>query len=208
MSEDIVFKGSRTGLQLVFDETVEFSSIVAQLKLKLEAAMHFFGRGTTVHIAADKITKAQESELSDLLHSYGLTLKAVDFSAQRVAAAKADAQKALAEETMVVNRTVRGGQEIICKGSIVIYGNVNPGAKVVAGGNIEIKGICRGIVHAGAFGNVKALVTAERMMAMQIRIADLIARAPDHLEKTECAEYACIKDGNIVIESVNKQEVC
>ena len=39
MSEDVVFKGSRSGLQLIFDQTVDFTSILKQLKAKLESAI-------------------------------------------------------------------------------------------------------------------------------------------------------------------------
>lgn len=208
MSEDVVFKGSRAGLQLVFSETVEFSSVIAQLKDKLESAINFFGKGTTVSIAAQKITEEQEAALRTLFHRYGLTLNAVDFSTEKSESVKKKTMdNSLMEETKIVNKTVRGGQEIICKGSVVIFGNVNPGAKVIAGGNIDIKGTCRGLVHAGAFGDTKATIIADHMLAMQIRIAALIARAPDHLEKTDRTECACIKEGNIVIEQVNRQEV-
>lgn len=208
MSEDVVFKGSRSGLELVFNEAAEFSSIIEQLKVKLDSAIHFFGKGTTVNVAAEKITKEQESELHLLFRRYGLTLKAVDLSAHRAVSKKKAAQEdPFPEEPTVINKTVRGGQEVICNGSVVIYGNVNPGAKIIAGGNIFIRGACRGIVHAGAFGDYGAIIIAKRMLAMQIRIANLVARAPDKIEKAECTECACIRDGSIMIEPVNRQEV-
>lgn len=206
MSEDVVFKGSRTGLQLVMNEGVEFSHIIEQLKIKLESAVNFFGKGTTVNVDADRITREQELELVGLFARYGLALKAVSFQSVKLApgdAKPAQEGPAEEEETVVIDKTVRGGQEVICRGSVVICGNVNPGAKIIAGGNIEVKGACRGIVHAGAFGDVNAVVVADQMLAMQIRIAGLIARAPDQLERAVCAEYACIKDGNIVIEPLN-----
>lgn len=54
-------------------------------------------------------------------------------------------------ELLVVDKTVRGGQEIVNFGSILINGDVNPGAKIIAVVILEIKGACRGIVHAGSF---------------------------------------------------------
>lgn len=206
MSEDVVFKGSRAGLHLVFKDSVEFTEILNQIRGKLESAMHFFGKGTTVNVAADRITKEQETALSVLFRSYGLTLRAVDFSVERLEETRQENSPA-AQETLVIRKTVRGGQEIFCEGSVVVLGNVNPGAKIVAGGNIVVRGVCRGVVHAGAFGNARATIIADSMMAMQIRIADFIARAPDQMEKTDCTECAHIKDGSIVIESVDKQEV-
>ncbi|MBP2633030.1 MAG: septum site-determining protein minC [Firmicutes bacterium] len=209
MSEDVVFKGSRSGLQLIFDQTVDFTSILKQLKAKLESAIDFFGKGTIVNVAVDKITKEQEAELVILFQRYGLTLKAIDTSISKVNEFKfEEVDVEASKEITIIERTVRGGQEIISNGSVVILGNVNPGAKIIAGGNIDIKGTCRGLVHAGAFGDLTATIVADKMLAMQIRIADLIARAPDNLETVDTTECARIKDGIIVIETVNRQEVC
>lgn len=209
MSEDVVFKGSRAGLQLVFDETVDFSSVVKQLKIKLESAINFFSKGTVVNVSADKITKEQKDELAVLFQRYGLTLKAVDTSMPALCEVKAEEMGIkTSPKVTIVEQTVRGGQEIMSDGSIVILGNVNPGAKIIAGGNIDIKGTCRGLVHAGAFGDMTATITADKMLAIQIRIADLIARAPDNLEAVDKTECARIKDGNIVIETVDRREVC
>lgn len=105
---------------------------------------------------------------------------------------------------LVINRTLRGGQEITTKSSVLICGNVNPGAQIIAGGSIDIRGTCRGMVHAGAYGDKKAFIIADRLMPTQIRIANLIARAPDTPEETGKAERASVKDGAIVIESIER----
>ena len=108
------------------------------------------------------------------------------------------------QEMTVVNRTVRGGEEISSKSSILICGNVNPGAQIIAGGSIDIRGTCRGIVHAGAYGDTSAFVIADHLMPVQIRIAGLIARSPDHVEKSARAERASIKNGQIIIEPIER----
>ena len=72
------------------------------------------------------------------------------------------------------------------------------------GGSIDIRGTCRGMVHAGAYGDTQAFVIADHLMPTQIRIADLIARSPDHMEKSDRAERASIKDGQIVIEPIER----
>lgn len=86
----------------------------------------------------------------------------------------------------------------------MICGNVNPGAQIIAGGSIDIRGTCRGMVHAGAFGDNTAFIIADHLMPTQIRISNLIARSPDHMEKTERAERASIKEGRIVIEPIER----
>ncbi len=105
---------------------------------------------------------------------------------------------------LVVNRTIRGGQEINTRGSLLILGNVNPGAQVIAGGSIDIRGTCRGIVHAGAYGDREAFIIADHLMPLQIRIADVIAQSPEQYEKPELAERALVKDGQIVIEPIER----
>lgn len=208
MSEDVVFKGSRAGLQVVFDETVEFATVLRELKMKLETAIDFFGKGTTVSIAKNKITAEQQEELRLLFQSFGLRLKVNEINKPMIKEVEPLEKKVeFSNEVKIINQTVRGGQEITSHGSIVILGNVNPGAKIIAGGNIDVKGACRGIVHAGAFGDRAATIVADKMLAMQICIADIIARAPDNLESTGMTECASIKHGNIVIEPINRQEV-
>ena len=104
----------------------------------------------------------------------------------------------------VINRTVRNGEEITSQGSVMICGNVNPGAKIVAAGSIDVRGNCRGIVHAGAMGDYQAFVVADRLMPMQIRIANMVARCPDNVEETSGAEKAYVKDGKIIVEAVTR----
>jgi septum site-determining protein MinC len=104
---------------------------------------------------------------------------------------------------LVIARTLRGGQEVVHNGSVVIFGDVNPGAEVIAGGDIIIHGACRGVAHAGAYGNTEATITANTLVASQLRIAGMIARAPDDLDKPEYKETARIKSGIVIIEPAN-----
>ena len=83
---------------------------------------------------------------------------------------------------------------------VIVMGDVNPGAEIVAGADILILGTCRGLLHAGAPDNIYASITATRLMAPQIRIAELIARSPDSREEPNGTEQARIIDGHIVIE--------
>ncbi len=119
---------------------------------------------------------------------------------------KAVAKPAPEGETMlVINRTLRSGQEIRTPGSVLICGNINAGAQVIAGGSIDIRGTCRGLVHAGAGGDTSAFIIADRLMPIQIRIADRIATLPDGAVKTPAvAARAFMKDGKITIEPMER----
>lgn len=205
MREDVVFKGSKTGLHLLLSETADFGEVMYQLKGKLDSAAQFFRNGAIVNIssAARILTPEQQGELTDLFTRYGLMWTVAGDMADNMSAGDPEKDREIIPEDMVIKRTLRGGQEIIYSGSVVIIGDVNPGAQVIAGGDVIIYGTCRGVVHAGAHGNEQATITANRLMAAQIRIAGLIARSPDYLESPDCVETARVKEGAVVIEPAN-----
>jgi len=205
MRQYVIFKGSRNGLQLVLDESADFSVILEKLKAKLESTVVFFTNGTTVEVPSKGrvLTLDQQEELTKLLATYGLIFSETVQQHEVVEKASDEAEEL---QTLFVSKTIRSGQEVVYNGSVVIIGDVNPGAEVIAGGDIIIRGTCRGVVHAGAYGNMEATITANRLLASQIRIASLIARAPDNLDQPEYTEIASIKDGNVIIETVNMQQ--
>ena len=62
---------------------------------------------------------------------------------------------------------------------------VNYGAEVVAEDNIVVLGVLRGMAHAGAKGNVDAIIAAHRIDSPQIRIASKIKeRSNDEIENS------------------------
>jgi len=114
------------------------------------------------------------------------------------------------EETLYIKQTLRSGQKVEHDGNIVIIGDCKAGSEIVATGDITIWGILGGIAHAGAKGDYNATIRAFRVNAIQLRIADLLARKPDtkELEKSEkhnqfTPEEAKITSGEIVIYSLN-----
>ena len=221
MSEEMVkIKGGRSGLSLTFAPEASFEDILHHLQGKLESGSGFFLRGTMVFLPRDVLTDAQREKLQKLFHEHGLICRVQPLEgenhlekSQAASATAAESQPQAApaasqnpdvQEMLVVNKTVRGGQEIRTKSSVLVCGNVNPGAQIIAGGSIDVRGICRGMVHAGAFGDTSAIVVADHLMPTQIRIGSFIARSPDHMDMTEKAERASIKDGQIVIEPIER----
>lgn len=77
-------------------------------------------------------------------------------------------------QTKFYRCSLRSGQRIEFEGSVVILGDVNSGAEVVAEENIVILGNLRGLAHAGAKGNKKAIIAANMIDCPQIRIANII----------------------------------
>lgn len=114
-----------------------------------------------------------------------------------------DQEDLVDENTILVQRTLRSGQSIRYDGNVVILGDVNPGAEVAATGNVIVMGALRGVVHAGAGGNEKAVVMAFRLQPTQLRIANHITRPPDNEPlDSDQPEMARIVNGVVTIEAI------
>ncbi|MBE3572597.1 MAG: septum site-determining protein MinC [Moorella humiferrea] len=105
-------------------------------------------------------------------------------------------------KTFLVCRTIRSGQRYEYPGNVVVMGDVHPGGEVVASGHVIVMGTLRGVVHAGAEGDEKAVVLAFRLQPTQLRIAGYVSRAPDNEGpgNAEEPEIARVRDEAVVIE--------
>ena len=101
-------------------------------------------------------------------------------------------------ETTFHKGSLRSGQKLEVEGSVVIIGDVNSGAEVIAADNIAVIGTLRGLAHAGAKGNKKAIIAAHRIECPQLRIANIVKE----MEKEELDEeykYASANEENQII---------
>ena len=102
--------------------------------------------------------------------------------------------------------SLRSGQKIEFEGSILVMGDVNAGAEIVAGEHIIVLGALRGLAHAGAGGNKKAIITARRIECPQIRIANIVKEFEAYDEDEEIdlepKEYACIENDKISLKQI------
>lgn len=104
-------------------------------------------------------------------------------------------------ETKFHHGSLRSGQKLEFEGSLVIIGDVNDGAEVIAGENVVVLGHLRGLAHAGAKGNKMAIIAAESIDSLQIRIANIVKE----IEKSEedynvRYTYASVEEDKIVLE--------
>ncbi len=200
--DDVVFRGTKDGLSVVLSDDVDFDLVARRLREKLAASEGFFqGARVTVHTGKRRLTPEQRLELERLLREpLGLELREV--VAGTAPLHVVPAPPPMPVETLVVRRTLRGGQQVSHRGSVVVLGDVNPGAEVVATGHIVVMGALRGIAHAGADGDASAVVVAVKFRPTQLRIANVVARAPDDGGKGgDRPEVARLHEGSIVIEA-------
>lgn len=109
-------------------------------------------------------------------------------------------QEVSVSETKFHRGSLRSGQKIEEDGSIVIIGDVNSGAEVVAADNIVVLGTLRGLAHAGAKGNTKAIIAAGKLDTVQLRIANIVKEIDRDEEPMHRQAYVYIEDDKMIIE--------
>ena len=103
-------------------------------------------------------------------------------------------------ETKFYRGSLRSGQKMEAEGSLVILGDVNSGAEVMAADNIVVLGALRGLAHAGAKGNKKAIISAGLLDTVQIRIANIVQEIDRDEEPIHKLAYVFVENDEIIIE--------
>ena len=109
-------------------------------------------------------------------------------------------QEIAVSETKFHRGSLRSGQRLETEGSIVVLGDVNSGAEIIASDNIVVLGNLRGLAHAGAKGNKKAIIAAGNLDVVQIRISNIVKEIDRDEEPVHRQAYVYIEDDNIIIE--------
>ncbi len=206
-SENVVFKGYKSGLTLIIPENVSFSKCLDDLIMQLDQAKGFFkGAVVTLQLGKRKLLETEFIEISKILNEAGLVLATTSDHQKKLEWHSQKHKESIPEESVVatvtIRRTIRSGQKFEYDGNLVIMGDVNPGAEIVATGDIIVLGKLRGTVHAGAKGNQDARIIAFQLRPIQIRIAGVITRAPEweRGKRQERPEMARINDNQIIVE--------
>jgi septum site-determining protein MinC len=168
-----------------------------RLKQRLATGERFWQGGAIAHLVAGKhlLDGRQLQAIAEALASVDLDLQLVATSRRQTAVAAAGAGYSVEQtgphlakpnptanawaEPLYLKSTVRSGVEVSHPGTIVVFGDTNPGSELIAAGDIVVVGRLRGIAHAGAEGNRACQIFALKMEAMQLRIAEAIARPPE-----------------------------
>lgn len=214
MNHPVIIKGNKHGIVVILDETMEFELLKEKIAEKFKESAKFLGDAQmAISFEGRKLTDYQQREILDIISDNCAlhVICIVDFDEEKDKVF----EKALNDKLIELSSTtgqfykgnLRSGQSLEFDTSIIIIGDVNPGANVASKGNIIVLGALKGTVFAGAGGNTNAFVMALEMNPVQIRIADVIARSPDHPSKDAPKEtkIAFLEDDNIYIEPMNKK---
>ena len=227
----VQIKGFGTDINVILNSDVTFPDIERDLIRKLEKSRHYLAGNDIVLDARQRNLSEEECQKLDMILNTVFDLKIayirsesdetreiarnVGWRTEEEIQKMKEAEKPDDEEegesedddssVEIVKNTIRSGQREYYPGSVVIIGDINPGGEVEAGGDIIIFGKLRGIAYAGINGNTQATITAIELNPLQLRIAGIFARSPDSgSESGGGPEVAKIRDGDIVIESLDK----
>lgn len=244
MKHPVMIKGNKYGIILVLEKSMDFQELLQQIGETFKKNDKFFDSENQIAISFEgrDLTTAQQKEILSII-SQNCQLQIsyiIDIASSTEAQFKEILDSVKDDETEIMEEpvqqmssteqallaanttdgqfykgTLRSGQSIDSESSIIVIGDVNPGATVTAKGNIIILGCLKGAAFAGSDGNEHTFVVALDMIPMQIRIGNVIARAPDqqrpkrgflrrNLTNETEAKIAFVEDKNIYIEAINK----
>lgn len=181
-------------LIIKLNEEAQQKEIVESLKKKVTGLKKLYkDEKTPILVTGKLLTESEKVEIKNIIQEK-LDVK-ISFDAPQELGLhgikRSFSQEIESSQTKFHRGAVRSGQRIEYEGSIVILGDVNGGAEIIAGDNVVVLGVLRGLAHAGARGNKKAVIAAASIDCKQIRIADIIKEMED--EKDE--------EGNIIASS-------
>ncbi len=201
MAQIIEIKLQTNEIIIKLNEQSAYEEIIKSLSLKLQELKNLYKEDKTPIYVTGKVLKNKEIEEIKKVIQSQIDVEIKFESSKELGLhgiRKTYNQDVGKSNTLYHRGSLRSGQKIENEGSIVIIGDVNSGAEVIAGDNIVILGRLMGLAHAGAKGNKKAIIAAQKIDVPQIRISNIVKQ----IEKREDEEnilytYATVnKEGN------------
>lgn len=200
---DISINLKKDKIIIKIKDSLSQEDIIKALEKKLpELKKLYSGEKTPIQVVGKVLKNSEMNEIQELIKEQIDVV--VEFDTPRTlglhSIKKAFNKEIEDSKTKFYKNSLRCGTKVEYEGSIVILGDVNAGAEVIAEENIVILGNLRGLAHAGAKGNKKAIIAANMIDCPQIRIANII-KEKDMSEDVENAvkNYAYVGDNDQII---------
>ena len=189
-------------ITLKINGQAEINEIEECLKEKIPELKKLYQNEKTPIFVTGKVLKNKEIDLVKEMIQKEIDVE-VEFDSPKVLGLhgirKAFSEEIQSSETKFHKGSLRSGSKVEYEGSIVVIGDVNAGAEVIAGENVVVLGNLRGVAHAGAKGNKKAIIAAAKIESPQIRIANIVKELEKNEEETK-REYAYVEENEIILE--------
>lgn len=188
-------------------QEANYEEVINEIKTKIKKLKKLYKEEKTpIYVTGKNLDNEQMKEVEEIIKKE-IDVK-IDFDSPKELGLSGI--KTTFEEDLTVSEvkfhkgSLRCGTRMEYEKSIVIIGDVNAGAEIIAGGNIVITGYLRGLAHAGAKGNKKAIICARGIETPQIRIANIVKELMNIPEinsnKYAKQDYAYVDGDSIVIE--------
>ena len=204
-NSDILINLKKDKVVIKIGEKLKQEDIIKELKKKLRDLKKLYKDDTTPIEVTGKALKSSEMDEIQQVIKEQINVE-VEFetpsSLGLYGIKKAFNKEIEDSKTKFVKNSLRSGMKVEFEGSIVILGDVNAGAEVIAEDNIVVLGNLRGLAHAGAKGNKKAIIAANLIDSPQIRIANIIKEKTINDEEDEIItrkNYAYVDDNDEII---------
>jgi len=183
-----------------------WNQVTAALAERLESSGGFFRKSNVaLDLGSRPVTEGELKEIAQMLAAQEMSVGVVRTRSERTFQAALAVGLAVALESsngapdaaampatahsheretdakgyFVYKGYLRSGYRLRRREHIIVIGDINPGAEVISDGDVLVWGRLRGVVHAGAGGDRRALVAALDLEPTQLRIADVLKIAPD-----------------------------
>lgn len=177
MAQVVEMRLKKDELIITLNEKCEYKEIQKSLRKKIPELKKLYKDDQTPIFVTGKVLKNKEIEEIRKIIKSEINVE-IEFDSPKVLGLygiKKAYNEDIGESTTIYHKgSLRSGQKLENEGSIVIIGDLNSGAEVIAGENIIILGRLMGLAHAGAKGNKKAIIAAERIETPQIRISNIL----------------------------------
>lgn len=186
------------------EEASQIEEALKDLKPKLiELKKLYKDDKTPIKIIGKTLKKAEKDEIQQFIKEY-IDVEVTFATSKELGLSsitKPFNKETAISETRFYKGSLRSGQKIEVEGSIVIFGDVNSGAEVMATENIVILGTLRGLAHAGARGNMQAIIVATTLDAVQLRIANIIKELNRSENNQKHQVYITVEKDKIKIDN-------
>jgi len=211
VSSSVKIRGTKHGISVKLENNASYEDIKQDIASEFKGAEKFLGdEKLAISFDGKYLTEDQQEELVDIIHqNCNLHIVCImDSGSEQEKRFQKTVNEAMMEFDASTGQFYKGqlrsGQVLEFEQSVIVLGDVNPGASIISKGNIIILGSLRGTAFAGASGKKNSFIVAMDMHPIQLRIADVFARASDGSKGTSEPRIAFVNDENIYIEPLTK----
>lgn len=184
MRSCIRISSTKDEIRITVNAAVEFDEVLEEFRSKLPRIKKYYEKNRLpIHIVGKALKENEQTAVRTVLKpeidtkiTFGEASEVLGLHAIK----RTFESSVETSETKFIRGNLRSGQREEFSGSIAILGDLNYGAEVIAGENIIVTGKIRGLAHAGANGNKKAIISANSIEPTQVRISNILKEIPEN----------------------------